>query len=497
MSRSKRFIVGTLAGYGNIAANIVFTVLSVPLALAFLDKEQFGLWALAAQINGYLSLVELGLGNAINRFIADHKDNINSDAYASHMMTGGLVFISQGILIAILGYGISWIAPQLFSIPYELAEDFRIMLVTLSSISGLSVATRSIAAPLWAFQRFDVTNSMFTIGTLMSLVTLWIAFENNFGIFSFPIAQLPAVIGAPFLYYWVSKKNGYYPTLLKKCLPSWDIFKQIFSYGKDAFLLQVGNQLINASQIIMISRIIGLDAAAAFAISTKVYTMGMLLIGNPISSSSPGLTELYVRNDIEKFKKRYWDLISVTIATSTIVAVGIAVSNRSFVKLWTHGSIEWSWICDGLLGFLIISKNLSTCLVNLFGITKNWNPVKYTYLIEGFIFIALSILLTKPYGTVGLLIASLIAHLAVTTPIAYKASINIIGSLFKLNTQIMSIIVILIISITLGKLSDIYVSDVITKLIIQLLIILASIVFTWIRLLNLDLKKQILEYVRL
>jgi hypothetical protein len=109
----------------------------------------------------------------------------------------------------------------------------------------------------------------------------------------------------------------------------------------------------------------------------------------------------------------------------------------------------------------------------------------------------LSILLTKPYGTVGLLIASLIAHLAVTTPIAYKASINIIGSLFKLNTQIMSIIVILIISITLGKLSDIYVSDVITKLIIQLLIILASIVFTWIRLLNLDLKKQILEYVRL
>jgi len=111
---------------------------------------------------------------------------------------------TQGILIAILGYGISWIAPQLFSIPYELAEDFRIMLVTLSGISGLSVATRSIAAPLWAFQRFDVTNSMFTIGTLMSLVTLWIAFENNFGIFSFPIAQLPAVIGAPFLYYWVS-----------------------------------------------------------------------------------------------------------------------------------------------------------------------------------------------------------------------------------------------------------------------------------------------------
>ena len=61
MSRSKRFIAGTLAGYGNIAANIIFTLVSVPLALAYLDVEQFGLWALAAQLNGYLVLLELGM----------------------------------------------------------------------------------------------------------------------------------------------------------------------------------------------------------------------------------------------------------------------------------------------------------------------------------------------------------------------------------------------------------------------------------------------------
>jgi hypothetical protein len=48
--RTYNFIRSLGAGYFAIAVNIVYTVASVPLALHYLGKEQFGLWALAQQI---------------------------------------------------------------------------------------------------------------------------------------------------------------------------------------------------------------------------------------------------------------------------------------------------------------------------------------------------------------------------------------------------------------------------------------------------------------
>ena len=60
---------------------------SIPLALHYLDKDLFGLWALAAQINGYLILIDVGMNGSVSRFIADHKDEVN-DAVAQHRWAG-------------------------------------------------------------------------------------------------------------------------------------------------------------------------------------------------------------------------------------------------------------------------------------------------------------------------------------------------------------------------------------------------------------------------
>jgi hypothetical protein len=72
--RTYNFVRSLGAGYFAIAVNIAYTIASVPLALHYLGKEQFGLWALAQQITGYLILLDLGVSSAVSRFIADRKD---------------------------------------------------------------------------------------------------------------------------------------------------------------------------------------------------------------------------------------------------------------------------------------------------------------------------------------------------------------------------------------------------------------------------------------
>lgn len=492
MSRTRLFLAGAISGYGSIAANILFTLISVPLALSYLDREQFGLWALAVQIYGYLSLLELGTSNAISRFMADHKDDVNGGLYAQHLVAGGIVFVTQGIIITLSGLTLSFIAPLLFDIPTHLRHEFKILILLLSLNSFFSIPLRFLASPLYPFQRLDIINYSNTVGTITSLLCLWLLFDSGLGLYAFPVAQLPSTLGIPLFGMWICIRNRYYPK--KDCWlkPIWAQFKKIFYYGKDVLLMQIGNQLINASQIIIISRMIGLEAAAIYSISTKIYNMAGLFLAIPMSSSGPALTELYVRGDYTRFIKRHWHIMFLTLAAASIIACGISTGNRIFVDLWTKNTIKWPWICDSMLAILIILRANNTGFTNLSGTTKNLKIVRFIYLVEGITFIPLGVFFTKHYGIQGTIFAALVAHLLVTTPLSFYYAKPIIGISSHLSKSLLVSIFIVALGSIINYVSFKYSFSFLMSFLISTILIIISIIATYKIIIPTDLKKEFL-----
>ncbi len=72
MSRFKRFAHSLVSGYLLLGTNVVFTLAQVPLALHYLTKNEFGLWALTTQITGYLMMLDLGMSGSLVRNLIDH-----------------------------------------------------------------------------------------------------------------------------------------------------------------------------------------------------------------------------------------------------------------------------------------------------------------------------------------------------------------------------------------------------------------------------------------
>ena len=422
VNRTRRFASGVTSAYVAILVNIFYTFFSVRLALHYLGKEQFGLWALALQISGYMSLLEIGMSSAISRFLADHKDEVNGGEYGSLLLTGGIVFTIQGTIIAIAGIAFSFIAPKLFHIPTAMASDFRWVLVIITSLAGFSIATRSLGGPLWAFQRMDISNLFAIMTLIVSLGTLWCGFNFGLGIYSLAFASIPTAILSPVIICIFCSRNGYYPARGFWGRPRCGLFKKLFSFGKDALLMSLGSQLVNATQIMILSRMAGLDAAATFSVGTKIYTMGLQFVGKILESSAPALTEIFVRGDRAKFNERFWNVVSVTAFLATIGATGLIMGNHLLVSIWTSGVIHWSLVADLILAGLLIATSLSRCFVGIFGIVGNLGPVRFIYLLEGGLFILLAIPSVRHYGMNGVLAASLLAHLAVTMLISVRVA---------------------------------------------------------------------------
>ncbi len=417
-----------LSGYGSIATNVVCTMFSVPLALHYLDKGHFGLWALATQISGYLALIDLGMSGAICRFLADHKDDVQGEDYGKHLTTGGLVFLVQGLFVAVGGMAISPFAAAIFAVPPSMAAEFRNLLMVLTASTGFSVAMRSLAAPLWPFQRNDVIYACASLTQFITLGLLWVGFHLGWGVMSFAIAQIPPLFGTIATYVWVCHRNHYFPPLRNLGRPSMSVFVHIFQFGKDNLMVILGSQLVNATQIMIISRTIGLDAAATFSIATKLYGMAQQVFSKVIEIAAPGLTELVTRGEFPRFIRLYWDAIAVTQALATLGAVALAAGNAAFIVLWTGNTISWSLTGDFLLGFLVVTTSLSRCFISLFGMTKDLRQVRIIYFVEGLVFVPCAIVGAHWFGLEGVLGASLVAHLSITLLSSARAASKVLGS---------------------------------------------------------------------
>lgn len=426
-TRSQHFARSLATGYLFIGANVTYTVISVPLALHYLGKEEFGMWALAMQISSYLMLLDLGVTSAISRFLADSKDNPTSPVYTAVFKAGCMVFGLQGLLVAVVGAGFSFLAPSLFGIPESLATAFRNTLIILSIISGLTIAARSASAPLWAYQRLDVHYLLGTATLLSSLVFLWVGFAAGWGVYSFAVAGVPAVFVCPLVAFLVCRSHGYYP-------PQWlaggldsALIRRIFLFGKDVLLMTLGSQLVNASQIMILSRFASLETAATFAIGTKLFGLGQQFSGRVLESSAPSLTEIFVRGEERLFRDRFREILGLSGFLAVISALVLVSANSKIVSVWTSGHIAWEPAADLLLGLLLILTTATRCIVGLFGVVARLQPVRAVYFLEACVFIALAIPASHWFGVTGILTVSLLAHALVTAIMPVRAAIPYAG----------------------------------------------------------------------
>lgn len=422
-TRSQHFARSLTAGYLFIGANVAYTVLSIPLALRYLGREEFGLWALAMQISSYLLLLDLGVTSAISRFLADSKDNPEAPIYAAVFRAGCTVLAVQGLIVAALGAGFSLFAPFLFGVPGTLARDFSNILFILSVTSGLSIATRIVSAPLWAYQRQDINYLMGIVNLLSSLLFLWAGFAAGWGIYSYAVAGVPALLVCPLISFLICYGNGYYPTRWSAGCVDVALIRRIFRFGKDVLLMTLGSQVVNASQIMILSRFAGLEAAATFAIGTKLFSLGQQFSGRVFESSAPSLTEIYVRGEGSLFRKRFREILGLSGFLAVISALVIVCANSKIVSVWTAEKITWEPLADLLLALLLVFTTATRCMIGLFGVIAKLQPVRAVYFLEACVFIALAIPASQRFGTAGILTASLLAHAAVTAVLSARAAI--------------------------------------------------------------------------
>jgi len=411
VSRLKRFTHSLVSGYALLGANILYTFASVPLALHYLSKKEIGLWGVVTQIAGYLVLVDLGMASSISRILIDHKDTTADGVYGTIIKTGMLVSLVQGAIIAIAGAVVSLWLPELFNVPLEHRQKFQILVAGHCFILGSLFVGRMFNYILLAHQRYDAMNYAQIGGLIVNLAGMWLGFAWGWGLYSLLVGySVNSLLQAAANFFSVRGLKLFPPT------GAWGkanrkMFKELFSYGREVFLLSVGWQLVNASQMLVIGRTLGFDAAGIWSIATKPFAMAQQVVFRVLDYAGAGLAEMMVREERERLVARFRDIVILSAALATWVGLATALCNHDFLLLWTKGKVSWSANSDWLMGLMVVVYATTRCYIGFIGLTKQIRAMKYMYPLEGVAFIGLSLLTSRVWGLNGVIASAVLTNL--------------------------------------------------------------------------------------
>ena len=386
---------------------MVYSLLSVPIALHYLSRAEFGLWALVTQLTSYISLVDLGMSGAIARILVDHKDDREETTYGSILQTGFLVGAAQGAILLAASGLCSFTVGRLVKVDPGLEPVFIQLLVLQSIPLALGFVFRPLSLLFTAHQRYDVSNNAQVALLLVSLAVLWIAFYLGTGIYSLVWAAFAGQIVYLVLAWQGCRRLGFFPQPGKWGKPTLPLFWELFVFAKDVFLMAVGNQLLNASQVILLTRMLGLEAGAIWSVGTRAFVLLSTAIFRLFDFSSGALAEMMVRGESDRLLARFRTVTIFSSSVAAYVAVMVAVCNGPFIEVWTSGRISWSPYNDILLGILLTAQVIMRSHTGLVGQTKKFEALRWLYFAEGAFFVAVSLFALPRWGVPGMLVASI------------------------------------------------------------------------------------------
>lgn len=441
-SRKKAVMTQLVGGYLNTAISITQGLLLLPIYFKFIDFVTYGYWITITSIIAMLEIINFGIGNMVTQRISSSYAKRNFQFVADYFINSQFLYFLISIAILIVGYLLSFWIQDILNLQKSQADllitAYYIALITasLSVFSGsLKGFSQAMLKPL-----FGVYSTILSriIGILLVVVMLY----EEIGLLSIPISLLVTeilIFVSNSIYVLIQYKKLNITSKLQK-----NILYEYLYLSPHLFGLMVGNTLSNKTHPLIITTFLGAEMTTAYTVTRKAVEIVQQVL-NVFNSSLIGpFSHLVGEGNTEKIKQISIKILSLSFVISLITFGAYIATNHMFVTLWIDKNIVLTQDVIFAIGIGAIFFTMARLMRSqLFGL----NEFKFTSnmtLVEGIIFIILSLFLVQILGVIGIAFSMLVSSAIVTVSFFIKLTnlLEIESSKFTIAKMILTILII-------------------------------------------------------
>ena len=393
---------GAFLSYVSIGLNNVVGLLYIPFMLRMMGQTEYGLYSLVASVISYLTVLDLGFGNAIIRYTA--KFRAEGKQREQYEMFGMflLLYSCVGIIALLIGGMLYCNVDRLFdrTMTVEELEKVRIMMVLMCVNLAFTFPMSIFGSIITAYENFVfqklVNIARIILNPLVMIVMLMMGYRAIGMVVVttlFNVATL--LINCWYCFHKIGIKI-YWGKF------KWDFLKEISIYSFWIFLNALMDRIYWSTGQFVLGIYKGSAAIAVYAVAIQLQAIYMTFSTAISGVFLPKVTAMVAKGSCEQ------EVSDLFIRTGRIqyivmafILTGFILFGRDFVRLWAGNDYEEAYSIA-----LLFFVPLTVPLIQNLGITilQARNQMKFRsllYIIVALLSLGFSFPLAKKYGGIG------------------------------------------------------------------------------------------------
>ena len=394
--------VGAALNYVSICLNMVVGLLYTPYMLRMLGQSEYGLYSLAASIIAYLTVLDLGFGNAIIRYTAKFRAEGKQREQEEMFGMFFILYIGIGIIAMIAGSVLSLNVENMFSRAMTESEVHRtrIMLWLMTFNLAFTFPMSIWGSIMSAYERFVFQRIVSLIRSVLNPVVMILLLVVGYKAIAMVVVTTIFNVATLLVNWWYCK----YKLTIKVRFAKfrWAFLKEVSIYSFWIFLNAIMDRIYWSTGQFVLGIYKGSVAIAVYAVAIQLESMYMMFSTAISSVFLPKVTSMVTKGSSDE------EISDLFIRTGRIQYIVMAYILSAFVVFGKQFIILWAGddYTDAYYLTLMFFVPLTVPLIQNLGILilQARNQMKFRsmlYIVIALCSLGLSIYLAQIYGGYG------------------------------------------------------------------------------------------------
>lgn len=397
---------GVVLNYVGLGLNTLVGLAYTPYMLRMLGQSEYGLYALAASVIAYLTILDCGFGNAIIRYTAKYRtEGKIEDQYALFGLFT-LLYTGVGILTLVAGVVLIFNVDAIFGETLTVIELDRARKILLLMVLNLAVTfpLSIYGAIITAYEDFVFLRVVQIVRILLNTAVMICLLSMGYKALAMVVVQTLFNIATLLLNYLYCKHKIHIRLIFNRI--EWGFFREISIYSFWIFFNAIMDRIYWSTGQFVLGATVGTIAVAVFAVAIQLQAIYMSFSGAVTGVFLPRVTSMVAKNsNAKEISDLFIRVGRIQYIVLAFVLSGFIVFGQSFIQLWAGENYYDAYIIT-----LLFIIPLTVPLIQNLGITilQARNQMQFRSLVYIFIALgslALQIPLAKLHGGIGCALA--------------------------------------------------------------------------------------------
>lgn len=420
---------GAFLSYVSIGLNNIVGLLYTPFMLRMMGQSEYGLYSLIASVVAYLTVLDLGFGNAIVRYTAQFR--VAGKNYEQYEMFGMffLLYIGIGVLSLLVGLGLYFNIDRLFDATMNETELYKIRVMMLLMVFNLAF---TFPMSIWgsiitAYENFVFQKLVGIVRIILNPLVMIPMLLMGYRAIGMVVITTIFNVVTLLINYWYCKKKlkiqvrfGHF---------QWGFFKEVSVYSFWIFLNAIMDRIYWSTGQFVLGMFKGAAVVAVYAVAIQLQTIYMGFSTAISGVFLPKVTAMVAKeNDEKAISDLFIRTGRIQYIIMAFILTGFVVLGKSFIYLWAGEDYEeayWIALCFFVPLIVPLIQNLGITILQ----ARNQMKFRSTlYVVIAVASLCISIPLAKLYGGIGCAIGTtfaLILGQIITMNIYYHRAIHL------------------------------------------------------------------------